>query len=255
MRGRRTQPGPNGAWDPIPDPAEKFSSGIPDFDRLLRGGLPRGATALLNCDETVGPEDLDLLLFPTFLNFLYQSRGIVAVLPSRETPHGFRDRLTRFATRRRFDSRVRVIDYIGEDRGLPYVVNLADADANPIARKSATAKVIAAERQARGNRRHPILEFNAFEVFDTLMGSEKALKMFYYGLKRIRALGNLGVGVLAPGVGCAAGVRRMCDLEFAVHRDEVGLVIRGVRPSFPSHVVTPDPTHGAPRAAFVPRPA
>ena len=216
---------------------------------------------MFTMDETVGLEDLDLLLFPTYLNGLYQSRGIVAVIPARDSPHDFRARLTRYVTRRRFDSRVRIFDYVGEDPGLSYVVNVGGSGANPLhpsrdarARKQALAKAVAAEKAAQGGRRRPFIEITAFEVFDTLLGSETALKLFYHGIKRSRQLGNLGVGFLGPGLGCAAGVRRMADSEFALHREDVGLVIRGVRPAFPGRVVVPDPVRGLPHVAFVPRP-
>jgi hypothetical protein len=254
MRSAGKAANDDAGWAPRDDPEGLFSSGIADFDKLLGGGFRRGSLALFSMDETVGLEELDLLLFPTYLNFLYQSRGILAVLPSRDSPHEFRARLTRYATRRRFDSRVRVIDYIGEDHGLSYVVNLATAEAEPLPRKAKVSKVIQAEKVVQGGRKRPFLELHAFEVFDTLMGSEKALKMFYYGVKRARAMGNLVAGLLGPGVGSAAGVRRMADAEFSLHRDEVGLVVRGVRPSFPTVVVTPDRVSGAPHVAFVPRP-
>jgi len=249
-------------WKPIPDPEGRYSSGIPDFDRLLGGGFQRGSFAIFAMDETVRPEDLDLLLFPTFLNMLYQSRGMIAVLPSRESPHGFRARMTRYVTRRRFDSRVRVVDYVGEDVGPPYVVNLNpkgdlpdQARRNSKSRKAAIAKMEEAERVVQGGRKRTFIEVVAFEVFETLMGVDKAMQMFFYGMKRTRAVGNLGIGLLAPGLACAAGVRRMSDTEFALHRDEVGLIIRGVRPSFSSCVVTVDLRAGPPHVAFVPRPS
>ncbi|HLM91494.1 MAG TPA: gas vesicle protein GvpD basic region 2 domain-containing protein [Thermoplasmata archaeon] len=258
-----TKVAPTGdGWEPIPDPDGRYSSGIPDFDRLLGGGFQRGSLALFSLDETVGTEDLDLLLFPTFLNHLYQSRGMVAILPSRDSPHDFRARLTRFVTRRRFDSRVRICDYVGEDEGSPYVVNLNNkgwqpkgAPKNPKDRVRALAKMVAAEKAVQGSRKKPFVELTAFEVFDTLIGPEEATRAFFFGVKRIRQLGNLGIGLLSPGVGCAAGVRSMADTEFALHRDEVGLIIRGVRPAFPSCVVTGDLHAGAPHVAFVPRPA
>lgn len=249
-------------WKPIPDPPGRFSSGIPDFDRVLGGGFQRGSFALFETDDTVGLEDLDLMLFPTYLNALYQSRGMVGVLPSRDSPHDFRTRLTRYLTRRRFDSRVRIFDYVGEDRGLSYVVTIGNPDADPLhpahdpkVKKQATAKAVAAEKAAQGGRGRPFVELMAFEVFDTLMGSENALKLYYRGVKRTRQLGNLGIGILGPGLGCAAGVRRMVDTQFALHRDDVGLLVRGVRPLFRSHVVIPDPENGPPHAALVPRPA
>jgi len=249
------------SWAPIPDPTGRFSSGIPDFDRLLGGGFQRGSLAVFSMDETVGTGDLDLLLFPTYLNHLYQSRGIVAILPSRDSPHEFRARLTQFVTRRRFDSRVRICDYVGEDEGTPYVVNLnpnplsALPKRSPAEERRALAKMVAAEKAVQGNRGKPFVEVTAFEVFDTLMGSEKATQLFYYGAKRTRMIHNLGIGLLGPGLGCAAGVRRLGGTEFELHRDELGLIVRGVRPSFTSCVVTGDLTRGAPHVAFVPRPS
>lgn len=257
-RAAKKAPGANG-WQPIPDPEGRFSTGTPDFDRLLGGGFQRGSTAAFAMDETVGTEDLDLLLFPMFLNHLYQSRGIVAVLPSRDSPHDFRARLTRFVTRRRFDSRVRICDYAGEDEGAPYVVNLNPDPLRPNpsskGRAKALAQMVKAEKAVKGNQNKPFVELTSFEVFDTLMGSESALKMWYYGLKRTRMLGNLGVGLLDPKLGCAPGVRRMVDTEIELHREAVGLIVRGVRPAFSSYVVTGDSSAGEPRVAFVPRPS
>jgi hypothetical protein len=260
-RAAKVAPKPNG-WTPTTDSEGRYSTGIPDFDRLLGGGFQRGSLALFTLDETVGLDDLDLLLFPTFLNNLYQSRGMIAMLPSRDSPHDFRARLTRFVTRRRFDTRVRVVDYVGEDLGSPYVVNLNTRGLEPRRdgrsakeRQVALAKMVEAERVVQGNRRKPFLELTAFEVFETLMGADQATRIFYYGVKRTRMIGNLGIGLLGPRLGCAAGVRRMADTEFELHRDEVGLLVRGVRPAFPSYVVTVDRPAGPPHVAFVPQPS
>jgi hypothetical protein len=111
-----------------------------------------------------------------------------------------------------------------------------------------------ADRAAQGGRQKPIVELTAFAVFETRMGVEKALKTYYYGIKRVRAVGDLRVGLLGPGLGCAAGVGRLADAEFSLHRDDVGLLIKGSNPSFPTHVVAPDPSTGVPHVAFVPRP-
>ncbi len=263
MRTSRTSAKDPTGWTPSPDSENRFSSGIPDFDRLLGGGFKRGSLALFVTDETVELEDLDLVMFPTYLNSLYQSRGIVAVLPARDSPHDFRARLTRYVTRRRFDTRVRIFDYMGEDQGLSYVASMHDPDSDqdilhprrdPKARKTAIAKAVAAEKTAQGGRGRPFVESVAFEVFDTLLGSENAAKTFIHGIKRTRQMGNLGLGILGPGLGCAAAVRRMVDTEFSLRRDEVGLILRGVRPSFPSVLVTEDPVAGRPHVAFVPRP-
>ncbi len=210
-------------------------------------------------DESVSVEDLDLLHFPTYLNFLYQSRGIVTILPSNDSPHAFRQRLSRFVTRRRFDSRVRVMDYVGEDEGSSYVVNFRRPDGGaepprPVDRRRAIAKAIAAEKAAQGGRGRPFIEATAFEIFDTLLGSEKAAQSFFLGVKRARQLGNLVLGILGPGLGSAPAIRRMADVHFLLHHDEVGLVLRGVRPRIAAHMIVPDAEAGAPRVRLVPTP-
>jgi len=260
---RSSSPAPSGTDLRAPVEAEgRFSTGIADFDRVLGGGYRRGTVTLFRADESVGTEDLDLLLFPTLLSMLYRSRGLVAVLPSRDSPHAFRSRLTRFVTRRRFDSRVRICDYVGEDAEAPYVVPLGPRGfprrgRTPSAKEQAAglAKMLAAERAARGTGGRPFVELTAFEVFETLLGAETALPLFYHGIKRTRELGNLGLGILGPGLGVEAGIRRMVDSEIELRREDVGLVVRGVRPAFSSHVATIDPDRGAPHVTFTPRPA
>jgi len=247
-------------WNPIKDPEGHFSTGIADLDRLLGGGLKRGSFALLSLDDTVQTEDLDLVLFPTVLNMLYHSRGVVAVLPSRDSPRGFRERITRYVTRRRFDARVRIIDYAGEADSAPYVVHLYDQDwstgssGRSAAAKREMAKMVAAERAVQGGRKKPYLELMAFEIPNIKFGSEVATRMAFAGVKRAREVGNLVVGIVGPGVGSGDAIRQMADTEFRLHRDEVGLSVRGLHPSFQTHLATVSEHGGAPYVAFVPHP-
>jgi hypothetical protein len=246
------------AWTPTPDTAERFSSGIPEFDRLLGGGFRRGSHALVEVDETVEPEDRSLLFTPLYLNFLFQSRGVLAVLPARETPRRFRADLTRWVSRRRFDTRVRVVVYVDEDSEAPYVVDLSKSrpDSNAAQKKKdgkdAMAKMVIAEKAVQGVRQKPFVESIAFEISEMLFGSDTATRMSFHGIKRARIVGNLVLGFLRPGLGCADALRGNADVVLGLHRSEVGLVVRGIRPAFPGHLVVSDPRLGAPRVSFVP---
>ncbi|MCI4320825.1 MAG: hypothetical protein L3K18_04265 [Thermoplasmata archaeon] len=248
-------------WSPISDPAERFSTGTPEFDRLLGGGFPRGGLALFEVAHSVSPADRNLLLTPTLLNFLYQSRGVLAVLSSRESPAGFRADLTRWVSRRRFDTRVRVVVYAGqEDAETPYVVDLSQRYGNQGPRKEGQDKrnrkhmamMVTAEKAVRGVRSKPFVEMISFEIADMLFGSEVASRMFFHGVKRARMVGNLVVGILRPGVGCAQAVRGMADVTLGLERTELGLLVKGIRPSFPAHLVVVDPRRGPPHVAFLP---
>lgn len=248
------------SWAPIPDTADRFSTGIPDFDRLLGGGPRRGSMALFHIDETVEPADRAQLLTPLLLNFLHHSNGILAVLPSRESPHAFRAHFLRWVSRRRFDARVRVVDYVGEDTEAPYVVDLSKswgsrrAKSRPAAPTKAMKQMMNAESAVRGKRSGMFLELVAFEIMDMIVGAETASRMFFHGIKRTRTVGNLCVGILRPGVGCADAVRGMADIELALHRSELGLLVRGIRPAFANHLVLADPHRGEPYVSFLPAP-
>lgn len=247
----RTEPS---GWSALDDPEGFYSSGIADFDRLLGGGYRRGSLALFTLDESVGTADLDQVLTPTFLNFLHHSRGMIAVLPARDSPAAFRQRLTRYTTRRRFDSRVRVVDYVGEAEAAPYVVPLVGAIKSPKGRTESMQRMADAEKAAQGVRGKSFLEFNAFEVIETVVGPETAARMLLFGIKRARSVSNLVIGLLRPGLRTADSVRANADAEFLLRREEVGLTLRGVRPRFPAHVVVVDRARGEPYVSFVPRP-
>lgn len=239
-------------WTPVDDRPGRYSSGIPDFDGLLDGGFRQGSLALFELDEHVATEELDRLLAPTLLNFLHHSRGIIAVLPARDSPAGFRQRLLRHTSRRRFDSRVRVVDYVGESDPAPYVVDLTRAT-DPKRAKVLMARMAAAERAAQGVRGKSFLELNAFEILETIAGPETAARMYLHGIKRARAVSNLVIGLLRPGLKIAEAVRAMADVELSLSVEEVGLVLRGIQPRFPAHVVVVDRALGAPHVGFEPR--
>ncbi len=244
-------------WDVVPDTDGRFSTGTRDFDRILDGGFRRGSFALFNVDSNIGPPELNLLLAPTWLNFLHQSRGLLAVLPARDSPAEFRRYALQFTTRRLFDSRVRIVDYIGEADPAPYVVPLREANrakAPAKDRQVAMGRMADAEKAVAGARGRPFLEMNALEVMDTLVGPETASRMLFHGIKRTRAVGNLGVAIARPGLGCVETARGLVDYEFQLTRSSLGLEIRGRRPEFPPHLVVPDRRHGPPRLEFVPPP-
>ncbi len=243
------------SWSALPEASGTFSTGISGFDRILRGGYRCGSFALFNVAPAVETSDLHLLLNPTWLNFLARSRGILAILPARESPAAFRKELLRYTTRRLFDSRVRVIDYVGEAEPAPYVVPLGEsirAKATDKDRKVAMDRMVAAEKAVSGARGRPFLEMNALEVMETLTGAERASKMLFFGVKRTRSVGNLGIALARPGLGSIETARGLMDYEFDLDRTDLGLEIRGRRPAFPHHVVVPDRRRVAPYVEFVP---
>jgi hypothetical protein len=245
------------SWQALSDPPGFYSTGVGDFDRLLGGGFHRGSFAMFHVPSSVSTEDLHTLLFPTILNFLFQRRGMIAVLPAREDPKGFRADLLPYVSRRRFDSRVRIVDYVGEADDAPYVVSLRGL-INPAQpskkRDEAMNRMAAAEKAARGARTKSFCELTSLEVLETVVGGEMASRMYFHGVKRTRQVGNLGIAIARPGLACLEAVRSMMDYEFELRRTDVGLQVSGQRPFFPPHIVSFDRRRGRPNVEFTPSP-
>ena len=68
-------------WQPTSDPPNKFSTGIPDLDKLLSGGFPRGSAALLEVDSKLASEQYFPLIVSTVANFLAKGRPVILTLP------------------------------------------------------------------------------------------------------------------------------------------------------------------------------
>jgi hypothetical protein len=88
-----------------------------------------------------------------------------------------------------------------------------------------------------------------------MAGAETAARMSLHEVKRTRGVGNLGLAVARPGLQVVDAARSRMDYELALRHTEVGLVVSGVRPAFPAHVVILDRSRGRPHVALIPSPS
>lgn len=66
------------ASDPIPDPPERYSSGIRDLDEVI-GGYPKGSTILLEIDPRITRDQYRMLIWPHTANFLRNKRPAITI--------------------------------------------------------------------------------------------------------------------------------------------------------------------------------
>ncbi len=240
-------PGPAGAWKPIPDPERYYSTGIPDFDTLLGGGLRRGSFNAFEVDVNVGIDDYYTLFAPTFLNFLSQGRGIIAVLAAGESPDKLRETLVRHIPSNQFDTRVRIPDYTAEETEEPYILPMAR-----FGRDEAMRAMVTAQKAVSGPDRKPFIEYTAFDTFESLMGDQIAIRMYFQGVSRTKHVGNLGIGLLKPGLLVSSEILNMMDTYFRIINIDNAPCIYGIRPRTTIHAISPDPEKGAPYAVLTP---
>ena len=236
-----------GAWKPVSDPERHYSTGIPDFDRLLGGGFRRGSFNAFEVDVNVGIDDYYMLFTPTFLNFLSQGRGIIAVLAAGESPEKLRETLVRHVPSNHFDTRVRIPDYTANETEDPYILPMAR-----FGRDEAMRAMVTAEKAVAGPDRKPFVEYTAFDTFESLMGDQVAIRMYFQGVSRTKHVGNLGIGLLKPGLLVSSEILNMMDTYFRIINIDNAPCIYGIRPRTTIYAISPDPEKGAPLAVLTP---
>jgi KaiC/GvpD/RAD55 family RecA-like ATPase len=235
------------SWPATTDPDRFYSTGIPDFDALLGGGLRRGSFNAFEVDVNVGVDDYYMLLTPTFLNFLDKGCGMIAVLAAGESPEKLREALVRYVPAHHFDTRVRIPDYTISETEEPYILPMAR-----FGRDEAMRAMVTAEKAAAGPDRKPFIEYMAFDTFESLMGDQVAIRMYFSGVSRTKHVGNLGIGLLKPGLLVSSEILNMMDTYFRIVNIDNAPCIYGIRPRTTIYAISPDPEKGAPHAVLTP---
>jgi gas vesicle operon resressor len=234
-------------WKPESDPERFYSTGIPDFDKLLGGGFRRGSFNAFEVDVNVGIDDYYMLFTPTFLNFLAHSRGIIAVLAAGESHESLRETITKYIPTHVFDTRVRIADYTANETEESYIVPMGR-----YGRDEAVRAMSVADKAARGPENKPILEYTAFDTLESLMGDQVAIRMYFHGVRRTKLLGNLGIGLLKPGLLVSSEILNMMDTYFRIINIDNAPCIYGIRPRTTIHSISIDTSRGPPHARLTP---
>jgi circadian clock protein KaiC len=69
------------SFQPVPDPPNLFSSGIPKLDQILGGGYPRGSTVLFEMSENVSDYEGFIFGLTQILNFITQDNPVLVFPP------------------------------------------------------------------------------------------------------------------------------------------------------------------------------
>ncbi len=103
--------------DPLPDPHKNFiSTGIPDLDNFLGGGLRKGSFNLIEIAPGVG-EGLLNFLIPMYINHLNLGRGVIGILPEGYSPDNFCLILKNFVDNNQINRQMTIFDSAIEDNG------------------------------------------------------------------------------------------------------------------------------------------
>src|SRR6266487_893607 len=97
--------------EPIPHSETMFSTGSPDLDRMLKGGVRKGSSLLLDLDSTVSVLETRLLLRIIISNLVNQGGASMIVPSSTISSQNVADALGRCVGEKALEERVRIVEF------------------------------------------------------------------------------------------------------------------------------------------------
>jgi len=229
-------------FQPIPDPPGRFSTGIPEFDRLLDGGFPRGALVLLEVDEHVTTFQYHLIVSPIGWNFLAKGNAVI-VIPSSGVDYNIvKERVLGAGfTEDEINNLLRVCVQEGlETPDLPYIAKFKGKDL-----EKNHLQYIDMVKDLMSKSGKPVLSIIGADTMLSRYGIEEVIEIANIDATRLRQGGCLGITILKPGYDRLAKILgAIADVHFKMTREHGALLLYGLKPRTEIYAVEMDVTKG-----------
>jgi len=239
-------------FQPIPDPPGRFSTGTPDLDAMLGGGIPRGSTVLLEKDEKTSRAEYDFLMAPLAMNFAAQGRGVL-ILPSVLFDYGaVREMVLSYGLSEKvFQSQIVLLDHQRlphPEDVRPNVVQLKGVDA-----MDDLLNVLESVTWLKSGRDQPALVSVSLDAGLSLYGEAQGRRLLDLTASTVRGRASLFllVGRESPD-NLTDKISSIVDFHLKLTREHGSLLLYGVKPRTPLYAVETDTSKGYPIPRLTP---
>jgi len=238
-------------FQPIKDSLTHFSTGCRELDELLGGGLPKGASVLLELSEKLSTLDYHLILLPIMLNFGIQGRGVL-LIPST----GIGAELTREialgygATEDEINRLLRVYETPtpGKDQKKPYIAVIEGKDAS-----KDYQEYLKLESKLAHETGQPVMSVAGADTLVRRYDEKGAESLYGEESTKIRQRKSLGIAIVKPGYEqLAQKLSSMVETHLRLLREHGCLLIYGIKPRTSLYAVEMDISKGYPLPRLTP---
>ncbi|WP_309492297.1 ATPase domain-containing protein [Candidatus Hecatella orcuttiae] len=213
-------------FEVIPSTQTHLSTGIPDMDKALGGGIRKGTYNLVEVGRDVA-FPLIRLVRPTVCNFTNQGHGVLILPPRGLSAPRIKTRLVPPLEEETFQQLVRVADF-GDDVEDPYILKLKGESI-----EEDIETFWNGASQLREQTGKPVLSVVGFDSLEYIYGREEGLKILGQDITLVRNLEDVRVNVIRPTIALAEQLRAVSDLYFKVDEIDGALFMYGVKPKTP----------------------
>jgi len=233
-----------GAFEPIPNPRGRFSTGNEGLDALLGGGFREGSFALLESSPDLPREAYNLIRIPIWLNFIANGNRLLAIPNTSASARAYRAMLIGFIEEGAFDGNAKIAEFARGGPREPYSIRLGGGS------PSADWRILSqALRGLRGKDGRKCMIYVGWDAIDRFYGEggRKLLALLYAEAKYN---GDLLFGVVKPGTSFIEDLRRSADYHLKLSIPDGAPCLYGVKPRTGVYHFERDPSKGYPSCLF-----
>lgn len=233
------------SFEAIPDPNKKHvSTGNPDLDSMLEGGLRKGTITLIELSPGVPVVSSSSIESSIICNFAAQGRG-VAWLPTKKTgAEPAREELVGFVSPSDFDKNVRILEsHAASEAPKPYAMTLEGEDVKVDVKWQ---DIQYALKSTEG----PYLAIFGFDSLESIYGPQVLDGMMDF-LTSLLNNDGVFVGTVTPSVKSTSRLSDLAHTHLRIDKISGVTMVRGEEPFTAPYAMT-DPSQGDFRPNLVP---
>ena len=239
-------------FQPLPETAQRYSTGIKQLDEAIGGGIKRGSTVLVEVDPELTYEQYHLVVDPIMSNYVFSANRPLLVIPSAGVSwEDVVEHVKKWGiTEDMIPKLIRVVEPIKEiyEELPPFVVAW-----EPNSPEKDFEKLIELENSLIESTQHPPLRFIGVDRVIHYHGPEGALTLANLDVTRTRKLGSLTIW-LSKGI-YPELLKRLIPLA-SIHLKLIErngcLILYGLKPRTDFYFVELDESKGYPIPRLIP---
>lgn len=241
-------------WRPIKDSGDLLSTGSPDLDTVLGGGLPRGSYAVLEVSDDATVSDIRFITRALTLNFITQGRGVMMIPMAGVDGKSVRASVLPYTTEAAFDNFMRISEQVereftGQLPQYALPVRYGEGSGREAELTKNSEAFYAAYRQVKAKTNNqPVLRHIAYDNLESSYARypEKLLNEVGIAMVRTHAAGDVTLAVSRQTGMLIPKVRGMVDWHLKLWKKHNVVLFQGVKPYTNVYAVDSDVSSGYP---------
>jgi len=210
-------------WTPVPDNQGLVSTGIPDLDRLIGGGIDRGSVVLIELGQSVPLRVAEMLERSAVANFIMLGRGVLWFPSRRVSAESMRNQMAEVIPREKFEKLVRIPEISSQiESSAPFIMPVEGVNAAIDLKWRSVSYLLSGGEQ-------PYLSMLGFDTIESIYGLKTVDQMMDHigAMKR-----NKGICICMTSRSTRSTTRLSDIASVHIKVDKIGetTVIRGERP-------------------------